>query len=79
MQIFVVWPFVKAISLEIEATDTIEDVKAKIENKEGIPLYAQQLMFATKLLEDDYTVSDYNIQNHSVVFLNLNYRLNLRG
>ena len=66
----------KTISLDVEPSDTVENVKQQIQYKEGIQLDHQRLTFAHKPMKDGRTLSEYNIKKKATLHLVLLPRVN---
>ncbi|WP_093199628.1 ubiquitin-like protein [Pseudomonas yamanorum] len=71
MNIFIAMITNKTISVECDPSDTIENIKAIIQDREGIPPDQQRLYLSTRLLEDGYTLSDYSVGGNATLLCKL--------
>ena len=74
MQIFVKLPKGKTITMDVGASHTINNIKAIIKDREGIPMKQQRLFYQDQQHEDGYSISDYDIQKESMLHLGLSLR-----
>jgi ubiquitin C len=74
MQIFVKTLIGKKVPLEVEPTDLIEDIKARIQDKEGLPILSQDMVFAGRWLDNCNTLQDYSIEQGGIIYLVLRLR-----
>lgn len=74
MQIFIKTLEGKKITLEVESSDSVANLKDRIYHKEGTPISQQYLIFASQKLEDHKKLMHYNIQNQSTLHMILNLR-----
>merc|ERR1712157_73557 len=79
MQLFVKTLTGKTVSIEVEEGEAIEDVKAKIAEKEGVPPEQQRIIFGGQQLQDGKTIDDYDIEDDCTLHLVLRLRGGGRG
>ena len=75
MQIAIRFLTCKQVMLDVEPSDSIESVKQKVQDKEGIPVDQQRFVFAGKELDDRVTLAEYSIEKEATVYLILKLKL----
>ena len=74
MKVFVAMLSGRSITIEVDSSDTVANIKAKVQDREGVRPEDQRLLFHGKQLEDEYTLQDYQVMNSSTLHLVMRLR-----